>query len=252
MHIIFKRVNLMGSRKVAAAFLALVIGFTSGMVFHVKTSPAKTVCKEGFSYSKLTKGIKKRINGVSYKKNKYITFDDLRYVRVKYYNYKGKEKEGELIVNKLIAKDIAEIFYELYEIKYPIRRIRLVDEYDADDNKSMAADNTSSFNYRIIAGSKNSLSMHALGLALDINPKINPCVGGAHGIVPSNGKAYAQRDASKCRGKYADNMIHKNDEAYKIFKKHGFSWGGEWDNMKDYQHFYKVTGKYKKISRYEW
>ncbi|MCI8306507.1 MAG: M15 family metallopeptidase [Lachnospiraceae bacterium] len=242
----------MGNRKVAAAFLVFVIGITSGLIFNGKTSPAKTVYREGFSYSKITKGIKKRINGISYKKNKYITYDDLRYVRVKYYNYKGKEKEGELIVNKLIARDVAEIFYELYEIKYPIRRIRLVDEYDADDNLSMAADNTSSFNYRIIAGSNNSLSMHALGLALDINPKINPCVGGAHGIVPPNGKAYSQRKVSKCGGKYADNMIHKGDEAYNIFIKHGFSWGGEWDNMKDYQHFYKVTGKYKKMGRFEW
>lgn len=242
----------MGRSKLGIAFLALAMGIISGITFNVKTSSAKTVYKDGFSYSKLTKSVKKRINGVSYKKNKYITYDDLRYVRVKYYNYKGEEKDGELIVNKLIAQDIVEIFYELYEIEYPVRRMKLVDEYDADDNKSMAADNTSSFNYRIIAGSKNSLSMHALGLAIDINPKINPCVGGAHGIVPSNGKAYAQRKASKCKGKYADHMIHKDDEAYNIFIKHGFSWGGEWDNMKDYQHFYKVTGKYKNVAKYEW
>lgn len=243
---------MMGSRRLTAAFLVLVIGIVSGMIMNVKTSSAKTVYKEGFSYGKITKSVKKRINGVSYKKNKYITYDDLRYVRVKYYNYKGKEKEGELIVNRLIAKDITEIFYELYEMQYPIRRIKLVDEYEADDNKSMEADNTSAFNYRIIAGSENNLSMHALGLAIDINPKINPCVGGAHGIVPPNGKAYAQRKASECKGKYADNMIHKDDEIYNIFKKHGFSWGGEWDNMKDYQHFYKVTGKYKKTGKYEW
>lgn len=243
---------MMGSRRLTAVFLALAIGVTSGVIMNVKTSSAKTVYKEGFSYGKITKSVKKRINGVSYKKNKYITYDDLRYVRVKYYNYKGKEKEGELIVNRLIAKDITEIFYELYEMQYPIRRIKLVDEYDADDNKSMEADNTSAFNYRIIAGSQNSLSMHALGLAVDINPKINPCVGGAHGIVPPNGKVYAQRKTSECKGRYADNMIHKDDEVYNIFKKHGFSWGGEWDNMKDYQHFYKVTGKYKKIGKYEW
>lgn len=213
---------------------------------------AKTVYKEGFCYTKITKDIKKRINGISYHKNRYVKYKDLRYVTVKYYNYKGKVKTGELIVNKLIAQDIVEIFYELYEMKYPVRRMKLVDEYDASDDKSMAADNTSSFNYRIIAGSKNSLSMHALGLAIDINPKINPCVGGARGIVPPNGKVYAERNVNKCKGKYAANMIHKGDAVYNIFKKHGFSWGGEWNNMKDYQHFYKVTGKYKKISKYEW
>ena len=72
---------------------------------------------------------------VSYHKSRYITYRDLRYVEVKYYNYKGKIKNGEMIVNKAIASDVVKIFYELYQIKYPIRRIRLVDEYDADDNK---------------------------------------------------------------------------------------------------------------------
>lgn len=213
---------------------------------------AKTLYKEGFSYSKISKSIKERINGVSYHKNRYISYSDLRYVQVRYYNYKGKEKTGEMIVNKAIASDVVNVFYELYKIKYPIRRIRLVDEYDADDNKSMSADNTSCFNYREIAGSGGSLSMHGLGLAIDINPRINPCVGGAHGIVPDNGKAYAERNIKKCKGKYKAYMIHKNDAAYNIFKKYGFSWGGSWNKMKDYQHFYKIPQKYKSISKYEW
>lgn len=207
--------------------------------------------EEGFSYSKINAKVKKRIAGKSYKKNNDISVDDLRYVKVKYYNYKGKVKDGELIVNKLIAQDVVEIFYELYEIKYRIRKIELVDEYKADDNLSMEADNTSCFNYRKIAGSSN-LSMHALGLAIDINPKVNPCVGGAHGIVPANGKVYKERDVKLCRGRYKKMMIHKNDKVYKIFEAHGFEWGGDWRNMKDYQHFYKVPSQYKNISKYSW
>lgn len=213
---------------------------------------AKKLYRDGFTYSKIPKNIKKKMNGKSYHKNKYITYDDLRYVKVKYYNYKGKERTGELIVNKSIVKDVVAIFYELYEIKYPVRQIKLVDEYDADDNKSMAADNTSCFNYRVIAGSDSVLSMHGLGLAIDINPRVNPCVGGAHGIVPPNGKIYAERRKNRCKGKYAGNMIHKGDKVYKIFEKYGFSWGGDWKNMKDYQHFYKVTDEYKKINKFEW
>jgi len=212
---------------------------------------AAVVYEDGFSYSKIGSKIKKRIDGCSYRKNPDITLDDLRHVKVKYYNYKGREKDGELIVNKLIARDITEIFYELYEMEYPIRSMKLIDEYDADDNKSMEADNTSCFNYRKIAGSSN-LSMHALGLAIDINPKINPCVGGAHGILPANGEPYRQRDVKKCKGTYKNNMIHKNDKIYKLFKEHGFSWGGDWKNMKDYQHFYKVPKKYRNSGRYEW
>lgn len=207
--------------------------------------------EDGFSYSEINAKIKKRINGKSYKKNKDISLDDLRYVKVRYYNYKGKIKDGELIVNRLIAQDVVEIFYELYEIKYPIRKIELIDEYKADDNLSMEADNTSCFNYRKIAGS-STLSMHALGLAIDINPKINPCVGGAHGILPSNGRLYKERNVSRCKGKYKDMMIHKNDKVYKIFASHGFSWGGDWTNMKDYQHFYKVPAKYKNSGKYSW
>ncbi|MBE5938034.1 MAG: M15 family metallopeptidase [Lachnospiraceae bacterium] len=209
------------------------------------------VIEDGFSYSKIPASIKKRITGSSYRKNPYISLKELRYVRIKHYNYKGKVKSGELIVNKAIAKDVAEIFCELYKIEYPIRRVELVDEYEADDDLSMEADNTSCFNYRSISGSK-TLSMHGLGLAIDINPRINPCVGGARGIVPPNGKAYKERNVKKCTGRYKNMMIHKGDAAYKIFKEHGFEWGGEWKNMKDYQHFYKVPPKYKNCGKYEW
>lgn len=206
---------------------------------------------EGFSYSKLTKRIRKQITGNSYRKNKYIRLRDLRYVRVRYYNYKGHIKDGELIVNKAIANDVVEIFYELYEMQYPIHSIKLVEEYDSNDDKSMAADNTSCFNYRSISGSEK-LSLHGLGLAIDINPRVNPCVGGIRGLVPANGKLYRQRDITKCKGKYSSIMIHKNDEVYKIFKKHGFLWGGEWKRMKDYQHFYKVPKKYTGSTTYQW
>ncbi len=221
------------------------------IMFNYTDASSKTMY-DGFSYSKITKTVKERIKGVSYHKNRYITYKDLRYVTVRYYNYKGKEKTGEMIVNKAIAEDVVNVFYELYKIKYPIRRIELVDKYGADDNQSMRADNTSCFNYREIAGSNGSLSMHGLGLAIDINPRINPCVGGAHGIVPDNGRVYAERNVNKCRGRYRTNMIHKNDKAYKIFKKYGFSWGGNWKSMKDYQHFYKVPPKYRNVSGYEW
>ena len=201
----------------------IVIIFIAAFISEHKVSAADNTVEyeDGFSYSKINSRIKKRINGRSYKKNSDISLDDLRYV------------------------------YELYEIRYPIRRMELIDGYDADDNLSMEADNTSCFNYRKIAGSSN-LSMHALGLAIDINPRVNPCVGGAHGILPANGKVYRERDVKLCKGSYKKIMIHKNDRVYKIFKSHGFSWGGDWHNMKDYQHFYKVPKKYKNSGKYSW
>lgn len=209
------------------------------LIFSLFSMPQKAqaaVYKKGFTYQKLPKRIKKKITGVSYKKNPYIKYSDLRYVKVRYYDFSGKIQYGELIVNKKIARKTVKIFYELYRIKYPIQRMRLVDEYGADDEKSMRANNTSAFNYRTVAGT-NKLSKHALGLAIDINPRINPYINSKGVLTPKNGKAYRIRNKKKCKGKYAKYMIKKNSRITKIFKKYGFTWGGDWVYSKDYQHF---------------
>lgn len=191
----------------------------------------------GFSFEKVPKEIRKKINGVSYRPNPDISFQELRYVRVKYYGYDGKIKDGQLLVHKSIAKDTVEIFQELYDMQYPIESIQLIDEYGADDTKSMEANNTSAFNYRIVEGTSH-LSNHAYGKAIDLNPRVNPFVK-KNSITPENGKIYAQRDVKKCKGKYKYNMIHRNDRVYRLFRKHGFQWGGDWITYKDYQHFEK-------------
>ena len=179
--------------------------------------------------------LKRGSRGKSYRKNKNVKLSDLRYVQVLHYGFDGKVKEGELIVNKKIAKKTVKVFYALYQKRYRIERMRLIDDYGANDEKSMAANNTSAFNYRVISGT-TKLSNHSYGMAIDINPRINPWVKG-NKVSPANGKVYKQRKTSKCKGKYKRYMIHKNDTAYKIFKKYGFSWGGEWRSSKDYQHF---------------
>lgn len=206
----------------------------------IKVVPAKAVIyKTGFYYYGITTALKEKMNGKSYKKNNKILYSDLRYISIKHYGYDGKLKTGELVVNKKIAKDIVEIFYELYQKKYPIQKMKLIDNYNADDTKSMEANNTSAFNYRTVSNG-TTLSKHAYGLAIDINPRINPYVTNeGKNVSPSNGSAYAERNVSKCSGKYKKNMIHKNDVIYKIFRKHGFSWGGDWVYSKDYQHFEK-------------
>lgn len=191
--------------------------------------------KEGFYCEKISTATQERMTGNSFTKNNYIQFSDLRYVRIQHYDYKEKIQSGELVVNAKIAEDTVKVFYELFQKKYPIQRMKLIDDYDADDETSMEANNTSAFNFRNASGSSH-LSKHAYGLAIDINPKINPYIKGSV-ILPSNGKVYTQRDVSKCKGKYKDNMIHKNDTAYKIFTKYGFYWGGNWNSLKDYQHF---------------
>lgn len=212
----------------------------SGLNQSVMPAEAK-VYKPGFRYDRLSPAVKKQMRGKSFPvSGARISLSSLRLVTVKYYNFKGKKKKGNLVVNKKIASKVVKIFSELYKIKYPIQRIQLVDVYNANDVKSMMANNTSAFNYRVIAGS-NRLSKHGLGLAVDINPRINPCVKRGK-VEPANGKVYRNRKVKKCKGKYKKYMIHKNDKVYRIFKKYGFSWGGDWKSLKDYQHF-EYTGK---------
>ena len=131
--------------------------------------------QEYFTQSVITDEIYARINGCSYVENEEIALEDLRYLQVLYVGFDAEEHVGELIVNKVIAEDILEIMRVLYENRYPIERMELVDEYGGDDELSMQANNTSSFNYRPVEGS-NKLSRHSYGMAIDINPFYNPCV----------------------------------------------------------------------------
>lgn len=222
--------------------ILLVVLIFSILVLHIDTAVvgAKTY-KPGFTYRKLTPAVKKQIRGKSFPvSGSKISFSSLRIVTVKYYDFKGKTRTGKLIVNKKIARRTVKIFSELYKIRYRIQRIKLVDCYHADDNKSMEANNTSAFNYRVVEGT-NKLSKHGMGMAIDINPRINPCICGGK-LEPANGRVYRTRNVKKCKGKYKKYMIHKNDKVYRIFKKYGFSWGGDWKTLKDYQHF-EYTGK---------
>lgn len=107
--------------------------------------------------------------------NDNIGREDLRYLRLLYYGFDDETHVGELITNVAIADEILEIFQELYENQYPIEKMLLIDEYGGDDDLAVADNNTSCFNYRVVAGS-TKLSRHALGMAIDINPFYNPYV----------------------------------------------------------------------------
>lgn len=193
--------------------------------------------KERFTQIEITEEIYQRIYKKSYKEDCPLPIEDLRYLQLLYYGFDHEIHAGEMIVNKTIAKDTLSVFKELYEIKYPIERIQLVDDYDGDDELSMSDNNTSAFNFRYIDGTK-TYSNHARGLAIDINPLYNPYVrtrDGIRTVLPVNGEEYADRDQNH---KY---YIKKEDTCYRIFTKYGFTWGGDWKNSKDYQHFEKAV-----------
>lgn len=192
--------------------------------------------QDGFFYQSLTEDIKERINGLSYKDDCTVPYEDLRYVSVLYVDFNGMTQTGEIICNRAIAQDLVEIFYELYCNEYQIDKIRLIDEYHADDDLSCADNNSSCFNFRKVYGSDN-LSKHALGLAIDINPFQNPYVtypNGVERISPPGSDPYADRASG------LPHMITENDLCYQLFIEHGFTWGGHWKTLKDYQHFQKA------------
>ncbi len=188
---------------------------------------------QGFCYRPIDDAIKARMIGKSYKPDSGFDLAQLVYVEVLHYDFNSQVKSGELVVNSRIAEQVLAVFKELFEARYAIEKLVLIDDYDANDDRSMADNNSSAFNYRTIAGT-NRLSNHAMGLAIDINPLYNPYIqvrDGITNIYPANGIVYTDRSL--------DNpyYIHKNDICYTTFLKHGFTWGGDWDPSKDYQHF---------------
>lgn len=228
----------MKRKQIQTYFIVSIALVAASVVLMAKPCYTRTkvrTFKKGFTYQKIDGETAKRIKGKSYKKGAKISLDSLRYLNMRYVDFDGNVQDGEMIVNKKIARRTLKVFYRLYKMKYPIEKMKLIDEYGADDEKSMADNNTSAFNYRKVANS-TKLSNHSLGLAIDINPRINPYIT-SYGIAPANSNVYRIREVSKCKGKYRDYMIHKGDKVYKIFKKYGFTWGGDWKHSKDYQHF---------------
>jgi hypothetical protein len=123
---------------------------------------------------------------------------------------------------------------KLFNAHFPFRRIWLIDAYGSDDRRSMAANNTSAFNCRYVAGTTR-WSEHAYGRAIDINPIQNPYVSGSY-VSPAAGRAYADRS------RRAPGMIHAGDVVVRAFASIGWKWGGYWRSSKDYQHF-SSTGR---------
>ena len=189
-----------------------------------------------FSINAIPDSIFALMQGRSYKRDCTVARSSLRYILCLHRDDGGRSIVGEMVVNKSIAADVVEIFRRLYEAGYPIERMRLIDYWDADDERAMTANNSSSFNFRFISHTK-TVSKHGMGMAIDINPLYNPYtktlrVGKAI-VEPAAGRPYLDRNR---KFKY---KITRGDLCYRLFRKYGFRWGGDWKTMKDYQHFEK-------------
>ncbi|GEM_PF-1102368 len=178
-----------------------------------------------------------RMKNKSYGADCVVPITDLRYVKVLHYSRDGNIYVGELVCHRDISKSLLSIFRQLYDHKYPIQKMHLVDDYGGADLVSAAANNTSCFNYRVSAGQDTGLSNHAFGKAIDINPLYNPYI-----WWDSEGEQHCEPEESR---PYADrNFLHaykleEHDLCVRLFKEHGFKWGGDWKWEKDYMHFSK-------------
>ena len=189
-----------------------------------------------FSVHEIPDSIWTRMQGCSYPQGCEVRRSDLRYLELSYVDFECQDHVGQMVCNKQIANDLLCIFRRLYEAGYPIASMRLIDEFEADDSRSMTANNTSCFCYRRVAGS-TALSKHSRGMAVDVNPLYNPCLYVRSGrVLPPEGKAYAH---DRDRRNDIPGKIDTADLCYRLFVSRGFRWGGAWRTLKDYQHFEK-------------
>lgn len=156
-----------------------------------------------------------------------VPLRDLRHLRMTYYGFDGLAHTGEMVVHRDVAPAVTGVFRRLYDSRFPIARMRLVDAYSGDDGASMKANNTSAFNCRAKTGG-TGWSVHSYGRALDVNPVQNPYVKGAT-VLPGAGAAYTDRWP-----------LRKGMVTWTVrdaFADAGWRWGGSWTSLKDYQHF---------------
>jgi hypothetical protein len=180
--------------------------------------------------SRLPEATRKLMRGSSWHAGCPVPLSDLRLIRLTYWGFDGSAHPGKLVVHERWARKIAVVFRKLYEARFAIRKMRLVDRYGADDKRSMRADNTSAFNCRYRNGVCCVWSQHAYGRAIDINPVENPYVGD-WGVSPPNGAAYVKRKPIR------KGMLAFHDRAWWAFHRIGWEWGGRWGWPIDYQHY---------------
>jgi hypothetical protein len=201
----------------ALLLIAIVSTNASAQPFHGRAEPldAKT---------------RARMTGVSWHRGCPVGLDRLRLLTADHWGFDGEVHRGRLVVNRAVAAGMLGAMRSLYRLHFPIRQMRLVDAYGADDHRSMNADNTSAFNCRFVAGT-SAWSEHAYGRAIDVNPIENPYVTESGYVSPPAGTRFADRSLQ------APGLIHRAGPVVDAFAGAGWKWGGAWAGTKDYQHF---------------
>jgi len=157
---------------------------------------------------------------------------DLVYLRLSHVGFDGAVRQGELVVHRSVADEVVAIFHVLFEQRFPIEKMKLIDYYQGNDDASMADNNTSAFNCRFVVDKPGVFSKHSEGKAIDINPRTNPMVSGKS-VFPPNGADFLRP------GTRSPGILRNGSPAVGAFVRRGWTWGGTWKTLKDYQHFEK-------------
>jgi hypothetical protein len=164
-----------------------------------------------------------------------VPVEDLRLLTLSHWGFDGRVHRGGLVVHEDVAEDVVGVFRTLFRARFPIERMELVDRFGSDDNRVMAADDTSGFNCREATGQPGVWSEHSYGRAIDVNPLRNPYVDGDR-VLPPAGRAYLDRSIP------ARGLIVPDGPVVRAFAAIGWTWGGHYHSVKDYQHF-SLTGR---------
>ena len=186
-----------------------------------------------FEVSAITPELAARMTPTSWREGCPVPLADLRYLRVSHWDFDGGVQLGELVVHVDVVADLQTVFVRLFEAGFPIRRMRLIDDYGGDDFTSIEAGNTSAFNCRAATGSAN-WSQHAYGRAIDVNPLENPYVSGGS---TSHAASVPYLDRTPRPG-----MATEGGALVAAFDAVGWDWGGRWSAPVDYQHFSSTGG----------
>jgi len=232
----FKRNNSVFSIICHAIKLLILVNFM----------PQESAASEIFSIQKLSeKDISQMLETNVLKKPYLCDPSRLRLLQISYYDFDGKiHRDGKIVVLDAAAENVINIFKKLFDQKFPLQRISLLNEFKGDDDLSMNANNSSAFNQRAIAG-RDRVSIHSYGLAIDINPVQNPYVIFNHEnataqYLPAAGIKFANRLEGRPN---KPNRAGLAENVEKIFYQNGFNiWGGNWDDPIDYQHFQTSRG----------
>jgi hypothetical protein len=174
--------------------------------------------------------LRQAMTGRSWRPGCPVGFFDLRLVTARHWGFDGHVRTGRLVVHRTVARPVVRVLRRLYDGRFPIRRMRLIDAYGGSDFRSIEADNTSAFNCRRVEGTTR-WSMHAYGLAIDVNPIENPYVTAEGRVAHRASRPYVDRTRIR------PGMAYRGGTLVNAFTSIGWGWGGAWSGVNDYQHF---------------